>query len=167
MKGGRAPPPGHHSRFIRESSSSSRRSRRSRSSSSMRRSSSVQNNRLHALGFDEGEIELLLDNEYFPGLTEEQIVEKYLDIAQNEPFNLDWNSEEDAIDTAYMIGVYNSNGSEFSKHDIAKDTFNYFSNQEDSVQSQGLGQGIRKKKRRTRKHRSSNRKHKTRHRRRN
>jgi hypothetical protein len=37
------------------------------------------------MGFDDSEIELLLDNEYFPGLTDEAIIEKYLEIAQNDP----------------------------------------------------------------------------------
>jgi hypothetical protein len=167
MKGGKEAPPNHNSRFFRSRTSS----RRSQSSSRQSHVSSVQSDTLTDIGFDDSEIELLLDNEYFPGLTEEEIIEKYLEIAQNDPFNLNWDSVEDAINSDYFLGVHNSNGSEFTKHDIAKDVFNYFSHEQDSQSrsmSQGLAQGIRKKKKRTKKHRSHKRRHsrKTRHRRR-
>ena len=154
MKGGRAPPPGHHSRHI----SSSSRSR----SSSRSSHSSVQNNRLQALGFEEGELEMFFD---MTNISEDHLVRKYLDIAQHPPYNLNWGSEATAINAPYMIGVYKRNGVEYTKHDIVEDTFSYFYDQ-----SEDRAQGIRKKKkgtrRRTRKHRSSKRKQTRRHRRR-
>lgn len=162
MKGGKEASPNHNSRLFRR-----------RSSSIQSHVSSVQSDTLTDMGFDDSEIELLLDNEYFPGLTDEALIEKYLEIAQNEPFNLNWDSVEDAINSDYYLGVHNSNGREFTKHDIAKDVFNYFSQGQDSQSrsrsmSQGLAQGIRKKKKRTKKHRSHKRRHsrKTRRRRR-
>ena len=154
MKGGRMPPPGHHSRHISSSSRSS-----SRRSSSSSRYSSVHNARLEALGFDDSEVQLLLDDEYFAGITEQEIVDKYLEIAQNDPFNLNWDSDEDAMNSDYMI-----QGTQFSKHDIAKDTFNYFSQRGRQSHSQGLAEGIRKKKKGSRKHRTHKRKHSRRHR---
>jgi len=154
MKGGRAPPPGHHSRHI----SSSSRSR----SSSRSSHSSVQNNRLQALGFEEGELEMFFD---MTNISEDHLVRKYLDIAQHPPYNLNWGSEATAINAPYMLGVYKRNGVEYSKHDIVEDTFSYFYDQ-----AEGRGEGIRKKKRgtrrRTRKHRSHKRKQSRRHRRR-
>ena len=153
MKGGRAPPPGHHSRHISSSSRSS-----SRRSSSRRSSiSSILNNRLQALGFEEGELEMFFD---MTNISEDELVRKYLDIAQHPPYNLNWGSEETAIRADYMLGVYKRNGVEYTKHDIVEDTFTYFYDQ-----AEGRAQGIRKKKRGTRKHRSSKRKHSTRHRR--
>jgi hypothetical protein len=154
MKGGRAPPPGHHSRHISSSSRSS-----SRRSSSRRSSiSSILNNRLQALGFEEGELEMFFD---MTNISEDELVRKYLDIAQHPPYNLNWGSEETAIRADYMLGVYKRNGVEYTKHDIVEDTFTYFYDQ-----AEGRAQGIRKKKRGTRKHRSSKRKQTRRHRRR-
>ena len=154
MKGGRAPPPGHHSRHI----SSSSRSR----SSSRSSHSSVQNNRLQALGFEEGELEMFFE---MTDISEDQLVRQYLDIAQHSPYNLNWGSERIAINAPYMLGVYKRNGVEYTKHDIVEDTLSYFYDH-----AEGRAQGIRKKKRgtkrRTRKHRSSKRTNKTRHRRR-
>jgi hypothetical protein len=154
MKGGRAPPPGHHSRHISSSS-------RSRSSSRRSHISSIQNNRLESLGFEEGELEMFFD---MTNISEDELIRKYLDIAQHPPYNLNWGSEATAINAPYMIGVYKRNGVEYTKHDIVEDTFSYFYDQ-----AEGRGEGIRKKKRgtrrRTRKHRSSKRKHSTRHRR--
>jgi hypothetical protein len=149
MKGGAKPPPGHNLNNI---------SSHSRSSSRRSRSSSVQNNRLQALGFEEGELEMFFDMTDF---SEDELVRKYLDIAQHPPYNLNWNSDETAIRAPYMLGVYKRNGVEYTKHDIVEDTFSYFYDQEE-----GRGQGIHMKKRRTRKHRSSKRKKSRRHRRR-
>jgi hypothetical protein len=148
MKGGAAPLPQHHSRVIRSSSSS--------------RVPSVQNERLQALGFEEGELEMFFD---MTDISEDELVRKYLDIAQHVPYNLNWGTEQRAINAPYMLGVYKRNGVEYTKHDIVEDTFSYFYDQ-----AEGRAQGIRKKKRgtkrrRTRKHRSHKRTHSTRHRR--
>ena len=143
MKAGAAPPQEHHVRRV--SSSSSRRSH-----------SSVQDDRLEALGFEEGELEMFFE---MTDISENQLVRKYLDIAQHQPYNLNWGSEQRAINAPYMLGVYKRNGSEYTKHDIVQDTFTYFYDR-----AEGRAQGIRKKKRGTRKHRSSKRRQTRRHR---
>ena len=142
MKGGALPPPGHHSR---------------------------QDNRLQLLGFEEGELEMFFDGN---DISEDQLVRKYLDIAQHPPYNLNWDSEETAIRAPYTLGIYKTNGVEYTKHDIAQDTLTYFYDEaerrrrEERRQAEGGRGAIRKKKRRTRKHRSSKRKQTRRHRRR-
>jgi hypothetical protein len=143
MKGGKAPPPGHHSRRV--SRTSPRRSH-----------SSVQDERLQALGFEEGELEMFFE---MTDISEDQLVRQYLDIAQHSPYNLNWGSERVAINAPYMIGVYKRNGTEYTKHDIVQDTFSYFYDH-----AEGRAQGIRKKKRGTRKHRSHKRRQTRRHR---
>ena len=147
MKGGAAPPQEHHVRRV--SRSSSRRSH-----------SSVQDDRLQALGFEEGELEMFFE---MTDISENQLVRKYLDIAQNQPYNLNWGSERIAINAPYMLGVYKRNGVEYTKHDIVEDTLTYFYDH-----AEGRAQGIRKKKRgtklRTRKHRSHKRRQTRRHR---
>jgi hypothetical protein len=145
MRGGAAPPREHQARRV--SSYSSRSSH-----------SSVQDERLQALGFEDGELDMFFE---MTNISEDQLVRKYLDIAQHQPYNLNWGSERIAITAPYMLGVYKRNGVEYTKHDIVEDTFTYFYHQ-----AEGRGEGIRKKKRRTRKHRSSKRTNKTRHRRR-
>jgi hypothetical protein len=148
MKGAAAPPP--ESRLRHRSSSSSRRS--------ATRSPSIspnQQNRLESLGFEEGELEMFFD---MTNISEDQLVQRYLDIAQNQPYNLNWGSERVAINADYMLGVYKRNGIEYTKHDIVEDTLSSFYDE-----AQGLGQGIRKKKRGTRKYGRKHRSHKKRH----
>jgi hypothetical protein len=145
MKGGAAPPQEHHARRV--SRSSSRRSH-----------SSVQDDRLQALGFEDGELEMFFE---MTDISEDQLVRQYLDIAQHQPYNLNWGSERIAINAPYMLGVYKRNGVEYTKHDIVEDTFTYFYDH-----AEGRAQGIRKKKRGTkrRKHRSPKRRQTRRHR---
>jgi hypothetical protein len=111
MKGGAAP----HQRRVESSTSP-----RSRSSS---RSSNNHQNRLQALGFEEGELEMFFD---MTNVTEDQLVHKYLEIAQNQPYNLNWGNETRAINANYMLGVYKRNGVEYTKHDIVEDTITSF-----------------------------------------
>jgi hypothetical protein len=129
-----------------------------------------QDNRLQLLGFEEGELEMFFDGN---DISEYQLVRKYLDIAQHPPYNLNWDSEETAIRAPYTLGIYKTNGEEYTKHDIAQDTLTYFYDEaERRRQAEGRGQAeggrgaIRKKKRRTKKHRSSKRKQSRRYRRR-
>ena len=98
-------------------------------------------------------------------VTEDQLVHRYLEIAQNQPYNLNWGNETRAINANYMLGVYKRNGVEYTKHDIVEDTITSFYHEDE-----GRAQGIRKKKRGTRKrrankksHRANKRKHTRRH----
>lgn len=119
-----------------------------------------QQNRLESLGFEEGELEMFFD---MTNITENQLVQRYLDIAQQPPYNLNWGSERVANNADYMLGVHKRNGVEYTKHDIVEDTLSSF-----YVEAQGLGEGIRKKKRgirkSVRKHRSHKKRHTRRHR---
>lgn len=154
MKGAAAPPPESNNRVRNQSRSSSRRSATRSPSISPR-----QQNRLESLGFEEGELEMFFETTDF---TENQLVDRYLEIAQNQPYNLNWGSERVAINADYMLGVYKRNGVEYTKHDIAQDVLTSFYDEQNIV-----AEGIHKKKRGTRrKHRSHKRKHRTRHRRR-
>jgi hypothetical protein len=150
MKGGAAP----HQRRVEASTSPS-----SRTSS---RTSNNHQNRLQALGFEEGELEMFFD---MTNVTEDQLVHRYLEIAQNQPYNLNWGNETRAINANYMLGVYKRNGVEYTKHDIVEDTITSFYHEDE-----GRAQGIRKKKRGTTKrrankksHRANKRKHTRRH----
>ena len=118
--------------------------------------------RLESLGFALGNLELI--ETMAPDVTEDDIVNKYLDIARNPPYNLNWDSVEAAKNSPLGLGVRKPNGEEYIKTDITKATIDYF--------CFGIGGAhrIHKKKRRTMKHRSKKRKHRsnkrTRHRRR-
>ena len=64
--------------------------------------------RLGRLGFDEAEIELFSDN----SISDQDVVDQYLAIARAAPYNINWNSEEDARRDLQQV-----------KRDIAKDSF--------------------------------------------
>lgn len=151
-----------HDSTVHQSSSSNRSMSRSRS----RTPNSQRTQRLEEMGFEDGELEMFFETTDF---TDDQLVEKYLEIARNPPYNLNWDEETARSPNNYMIGVYKRNGVEYTKHDIAEDVFTYF-----YFDAEGRGEGVNKKKRGTRKsgkkHRSHKRKnsrrHRTRHRRR-
>jgi hypothetical protein len=79
--------------------------------------------RLQALGFEEGELEMFFEMRNY---TEDQLINRYLEIAQGNPYNLNWESENDAINAPYMLGVFKPHGTEYTKHDIAEDTLSFF-----------------------------------------
>lgn len=95
------------------------------------------------LGFEEEEIEILSEME---GIGLNEIMEKYMAVANSAPFNMNWTTEDDAINAPY-----NLNGSQYTKHDIAKDVFNSY------FQDQSAGKKRRKTQTR-RKHKKKNRK---------
>ena len=80
---------------------------------------------LPGLGFEEGEIDIF--EEYQE--SENDIVERYLQIARSPPYNLNWQTSDDACLAEDTLGVFKPNGIEYRKHDIAKDAFNLFSQQ--------------------------------------
>jgi len=108
---------------------------------------------LPGLGFEEGELEMFFDMNQ---VSENELVERYLQIAQAAPYNLNWQTGDDACVAAYMLGVFKNNGVEYTKHDIVQDVFNSFSEQQ-----QG---GRKKKSRRSTKKRTNKKKRSTRRR---
>ena len=80
---------------------------------------------LTELGFEEGELEMFFDT--VNGLVnEEQLIDRYLEIARAEPFNQNWQNENDAIESDYELNVMKPNGIAFTKHDIVNDVLNSF-----------------------------------------
>lgn len=71
------------------------------------------------LGFEEDELEMFFDT--YNNVDENELVEKYLEVARGNPYNLNWNTVEDAEQANYDIGVQKSNGTTYTKHDIAND----------------------------------------------
>lgn len=120
------------------------------------------NNILSALGFEEGELEMFFD--ISEGVVDNnQLVQKYLEIAQAEPYNLNWDSEEIAANADYDTGVLKPNGTTYTKHDIANDTLNSFY----EIMSGGNVRRNKKyKTKKTRKNKKSKKSRKSRHRRR-
>lgn len=105
------------------------------------------------LGFEEEEIEILLGE----GIGLDEIMEKYMAVANSEPFNINWTTEDDAINAEY-----NLNGSQYTKHDIAKDVFNsYFQDQEMSAGKRRKKTQKKRKTRKTKKNSKKRRKNKS------
>ena len=105
---------------------------------------------LPGLGFEEGELEMFFDMNQ---VSENELVERYLQMARAAPYNLNWQTGDDACVADYMLGVLKNNGVEYTKHDIVQDVFNSFSEQQ---------QGGRKKKSRcSTKKRKNKKKHST------
>ena len=92
---------------------------------------------LLGLGFEEGELEMFFE---LNQVSENELVERYLQMARSAPYNLNWQTGHDACVAAYMLGVLKNNGVEYTKHDIVEDVFDSFSEQAAHVQ------GGRKKK---------------------
>ena len=80
---------------------------------------------LSNLGFEEGELEMFFDTT--DGMVDEnELVQKYLEIAQAEPYNLNWDNAQIAANAEYDTGVTKLNGTTYTKHDIANDTLNSY-----------------------------------------
>jgi len=78
---------------------------------------------LPGLGFEEGELEMFFDMNQ---VSENELVERYLQIARSAPYNLNWQTGDDACVAEYMLGVLKNNGVEYTKHDIVEDVFDSF-----------------------------------------
>jgi hypothetical protein len=111
-------------------------------------------NILNALGFEDGELEMFFDMNSDSDVSSEQLIQqliqRYLEIAREEPFNLDWQSVQNAIVSPYQTSAIKPNGTPFTKHDIAKDVLDSF---DDDMQQGGYKR--RKSKTRTRKTKKS------------
>ena len=85
-------------------------------------------NILNALGFEDGELEMFfeMNSDVSSEQLIQQLIQRYLEIAREEPFNLDWQSVQNAIDSPYQTSAIKPNGTPFTKHDIAKDVLESF-----------------------------------------
>jgi hypothetical protein len=115
-------------------------------------------NLLQDLGFEEGELEMFFDMNQ---VSENELVERYLQIARSAPYNLNWQTGDDACVAEYMLGVLKNNGVEYTKHDIVEDVFDSFYHPQQ--QQQG---GRKKKSKRSTKKRTNKKKRNTRRKRR-
>jgi hypothetical protein len=114
---------------------------------------------LPGLGFEEGELEMFFDMNQ---VSENELVERYLQIARSAPYNLNWQTGDDACVAAYMLGVLKNNGVEYTKHDIVEDVFDTFSEQAAPVQGGRKKKSKRStKKRKNKKKRSTKRRHRS------
>ena len=111
---------------------------------------------LPGLGFEEGELEMFFDMNQ---VSQNELVERYLQIARAAPYNLNWQTGDDACVAEYMLGVLKNNGLEYTKHDIVKDVFDSFSEQVPPQQG-----GRKKKSKRSTKKRVNKKKRSTRRR---
>jgi hypothetical protein len=110
---------------------------------------------LHELGFEEGELEMFFD--MMNHVSENELVEKYLQIARSAPYNLNWQTGHDACIAAYMLGVVKNNGVEYTKHDIVEDVFDSFYHPEQGGRKKKSKRST--KKRTNKKKRSTKRRH--------
>ena len=106
---------------------------------------------LSGLGFEEGELEMFFEMNQ---ASENDIVDRYLQIARAAPYNLNWQTSHDACVAEYMLGVLKNNGVEYTKHNIVQDVFDSFYHPE-----QG---GRKKKSKRSTKKRTNKKKRSTR-----
>jgi len=106
---------------------------------------------LTGLGFEEGELEMFFDMNQ---VSENELVERYIQRARSAPYNLNWQTGDDACIADNMLGVFKDNGVEFTKRDIVKDVFYSFYHPQEA--------GRRKKSRRSTKKRMNKKKRSTR-----
>jgi len=108
---------------------------------------------LEGLGFEEDGDELVMFFDLNP-VSENELVERYLQTARSAPYNLNWQTGDDACVADNMLGVFKDNGVEFTKRDIVKDVFYSFYHPQEA--------GRRKKSRRSTKKRMNKKKRSTR-----
>ena len=110
---------------------------------------------LPGLGFEEGELEMFFDSNLGG---EDDLVTRYLQIARSAPYNLNWQTDDDACVADYMLGVLKNNGSEYTKHDIVEDVFDSFYHPQQQQQGGRKKKSKRSIKKRTNKKKRSTRK---------
>jgi len=97
---------------------------------------------LAALGFDEGDIEMIDD--YYNIHNMNELIAIYLLVSSEPPYNLNWSTIEMAVNSPYELGIYKNNGIEYNKHDISQSVINFL---EDRRQNDLRGGRYRNKKR--------------------
>ncbi len=111
------------------------------------------NQLLNSLGFEEDELEMFFETF---NISENELIEKYMEIANSAPYNLNWNNVEDAVNSNYDIDVQKPNGTSYTKHDIVNDVMSYFSeNQQGGKRLKNKKHSKSKKRKQTKKRKSS------------
>lgn len=141
MRGAAMPPAGHNTTVITRSSSSEVQRHISESELEL----------LQNLGFEEDELEMFFHRDYFRHITVDELIERYLEIAQHPPHNLNWSTKEEAIEGDYTI-----------KRRIAEDTLESYYHPDDQAEGVGRSKKSHKKKRGTKKRSSRTRSHRKR-----
>lgn len=103
------------------------KSRRRRRISSMRRRNGGGNIRenpinliLLDLGFDEDDLEYY---DYATDADKNRLIDMYLEMARQPPYNQSWNTVDDATNANYILNTANQFGRQYNKHDIANAVF--------------------------------------------
>jgi len=111
--------------------------------------------RLIALGFDDAELEALFVAER--ELTEDIIINTYLEVARSRPYCQNWQTESDAAAAADNINVERYPGRNYEKRDIARYVYGLISDRERPVLEPcgGVQGGYKRKNRRTRKNKKT------------
>jgi hypothetical protein len=109
---------------------------------------------LSRLGFEEGELEMFFEMTQ-GNVSENQLLDKYLEIAQSEPYNLNWDNTQIAMDSDYDTGIQKPNGTNYTKHDIANDVLNSFYEIRQGGKKRKTRKSRRNRRRKTRKNRKS------------
>ena len=119
---------------------------RSSSSEVQRHISESELELLKNLGFEEDELEMFFHPDYFGHISVEELIERYLEIAQHPPYdsyNLNWSTKEEAIQGDYNI-----------KRPIAESTLESYYHPDYEAEGAGRSKKSHKKKRGTRKTRN-------------
>jgi hypothetical protein len=116
--------------------------------------STSEENILISLGFEEDELEMFFE---MNNVTQDQLVHRYLEIAQEEPYLRNWDDEITAVNADDELGIFKPNGIEYKKRDIAEHTLGSFND----ISEGGRAKRIRKKTFK-RKHLTNKKKHKRR-----
>ena len=141
MRGAAMPPAGHNTTVISTSSSEEDEQHLSESELEL----------LQNLGFEEDELEMFFHRDYFRHITVDELIERYLEIAQHPPYNLNWSTKEEAIGGDYD-----------RKRRVAENTLNSYYHPDDEAEGVGRSKKSHKKKRNTRKRSSRMRSHRKR-----
>jgi hypothetical protein len=80
---------------------------------------------LENLGFEEGELEMFFDMAE-GSIGNQELIDRYIEIAQSEPYNQNWQTVDDAIHAEYSLNTLKPNGHPYTKHDIANHVLNSF-----------------------------------------
>ena len=117
---------------------------------------------LTSLGFEEDELEMFFEEN--PLITKDDLVRKYLEIAQEEPYLRNWDDKTTAADAPLNLGIFKPNGIEYRKRDIAQHTLGSFNNSSEGGRAKRIRKKTFKRKHLTnkRKHLTNKRKHKRR-----
>ena len=80
---------------------------------------------LAELGFEEGELDMFFET-MGNSIDGNELLNMYLDIAREHPYNQTWQNVNDAVTAQYELDITKPNGRPYTKHDIVEDTLNYY-----------------------------------------